>query len=254
MLARESHSILEHQIKTCPLQKKDFKVQWNLTYCKILTKKLIVHCGGALSTRKIELNGLAEIQHVHSRLSHPPNPLFVFLYVKFFFNICMWIGRKNKLYEFFSFVRFLPQLIFRPPLDHYDVIIHLHNRLLSRRTQALDRVKHSTEETSSSSPSVLLPVVNFDPSRLYLEELKVRTDFSCNIKRTLTIDKPNIARLKFKMFMKFIFSRRRFQMLRCSFTMFMVGTLLELCGSLTALNQLRLRCSPLLFCRTLSPH
>lgn len=88
LLARESQSILEHQIKTCPLQTTDFK------------------------------------------------------------------------------------LIFRPPLDHYDVIIHLHNRLLSRRSQALDRVKHSTEEPSSSSPSVLLPVVNFDPSWLYLEELK----------------------------------------------------------------------------------
>ena len=117
---------------------------------------------------------------------------------------------ENSLYEFVFFRSFFPQLIFRPPLDHYDVIIHLHNRLLSRRTQALDRVKHSTEETSSSSPSVLLPVVNFDPSRLYLEELKVRVDFSCNIKRTLTIDKPNIAWLKFKMFMKFIFFQEAF--------------------------------------------
>lgn len=88
LLARESHSVLEHQIKTCALQTTDFK------------------------------------------------------------------------------------LIFRPPLDHYDVIIHLHHRLLPRRTQALDRVKHSTEGTSISSPLVLLPVVNFDPTRLYLEELK----------------------------------------------------------------------------------
>lgn len=78
--------------------------------------------------------------------------------------------------------------------------------------------------------------------------------FSCNIKRTLTVDKPNISRLQFKMFMKFIFSRKRFQMLRCSFTMFMVGTLLGLYGSLTALNQLRLRCSPPFFFRTLSLH
>ena len=84
---------------------------------------------------------------------------------------------KTNYVNFFSFVRLSPQLIFRPPLDHYDVIIHLHNRLLSRRSQALDRVKHSTGEPSSSSPSVLLPVVNFDPSWLYLEELKVKTDF-----------------------------------------------------------------------------
>ncbi|XP_078367178.1 nucleolar protein 6-like isoform X2 [Oculina patagonica] len=62
--------------------------------------------------------------------------------------------------------------IFRPPLDHYDVIIHLHSRLLPRGTQSLDRGKHLTEQASLSRPSVLLPVVNFDPAQLYLEELK----------------------------------------------------------------------------------
>ena len=67
-----------------------------------------------------------------------------------------------------------PQQIFRPPLDHYDVIIHLHSRLLPRGTQSLDRRKHLTEQASLSRPSVLLPVVNFDPAQLYLEELKVR--------------------------------------------------------------------------------
>jgi len=62
--------------------------------------------------------------------------------------------------------------IFRPPLDHYDVIIHLHSRLLPRRAQALDKGKHPAEEASLSRPSVLLPVVNFDPAQLYLKELK----------------------------------------------------------------------------------
>ena len=69
---------------------------------------------------------------------------------------------------------YFSQQIFRPPLDHYDVIIHLHSRLLPRRAQALDKGKHPAEEASLSRPSVLLPVVNFDPAQLYLKELKVR--------------------------------------------------------------------------------
>jgi len=62
--------------------------------------------------------------------------------------------------------------IFRPPLDHYDVIIHLHSRLLPRGAQALDPLKHVTEPASLSRHSVLLPVVNFDPVQLYIKELK----------------------------------------------------------------------------------
>ncbi|KAJ7384542.1 Nucleolar protein 6 [Desmophyllum pertusum] len=62
--------------------------------------------------------------------------------------------------------------IFRPPLDHYDVIIHLHSRLLPRGTQALDHRKPAIEPASLSRSSVLLPVTNFDPAQLYLEELK----------------------------------------------------------------------------------
>ncbi|XP_067056195.1 nucleolar protein 6-like [Acropora muricata] len=62
--------------------------------------------------------------------------------------------------------------IFRPPLDHYDVIIHLHRHLLSRGVQALDCCKPVKELASSSRPSPFLPVVNFDPAALYLKELK----------------------------------------------------------------------------------
>lgn len=62
--------------------------------------------------------------------------------------------------------------IFRPPLDHYDVIIHLHSRLLPRGYQALDRVKHETGPASLLRVSSLLPVVNFDPVASYIKELK----------------------------------------------------------------------------------
>ena len=66
-------------------------------------------------------------------------------------------------------------------MDHYDVIIHLHSRLLPLRTQALDKGKHPAE-ASFSRPSVLVPVVNFDPAQLYLKELKVRKDSTSNLK------------------------------------------------------------------------
>ncbi|CAH3109711.1 unnamed protein product [Porites lobata] len=62
--------------------------------------------------------------------------------------------------------------IFRPPLDHYDVIVHLHSGLLPRGNQALDRLKPVTEPASLLRHSVLLPVVNFDPVQLYVRELK----------------------------------------------------------------------------------
>ena len=89
---------------------------------------------------------------------------------------------RGSLLQLFCSCVYFPQQIFRPPLDHYDVIIHLHSRLLPRRTQALDKGKNPAKEASSSCPSVLLPVVNFDPAQLYLKELKVRKDSTSNLK------------------------------------------------------------------------
>lgn len=62
--------------------------------------------------------------------------------------------------------------IFRPPMDHYDVIIHLHSHLLPRGSHAVDPSKYVTQPASSSRHSVFLPVVNFDPAAQYMKELK----------------------------------------------------------------------------------
>lgn len=103
------------------------------------------------------------VYKVYGRLPHPPDPRFADI---------------SRMLILLPYMCLLPQQIFRPPLDHYDVIIHLHSRLLPRGTQALDHRKPATEPASLSRPSVLLPVTNFDPAQLYLEELKVPLRFN----------------------------------------------------------------------------
>ncbi|XP_041464696.1 nucleolar protein 6-like [Lytechinus variegatus] len=63
--------------------------------------------------------------------------------------------------------------IFRPPLDPYDVVIHLRAQLLPRRHQAVD--SDSTESSFTLKPTLdakHIPVVNFDPVQCYLNELR----------------------------------------------------------------------------------
>ncbi len=72
------------------------------------------------------------------------------------------------------------QQIFRPPLDHYDVIIHLEINKLPRQHQAVDISKETicpkyrNVETSEKEQSSL-PVIDFDPAEMYLTELRVCT-------------------------------------------------------------------------------
>ena len=77
------------------------------------------------------------------------------------------------------------QQVFRPPLDDYNVLIHLHKRHLPFAHQAVD-----TMETGSSHKShdhkrlhpTHLPVVNFNPVQIYLQELEVYgAKLSCSL-------------------------------------------------------------------------
>ncbi|XP_030832243.1 nucleolar protein 6 [Strongylocentrotus purpuratus] len=64
--------------------------------------------------------------------------------------------------------------IFRPPLDPYDVVIHLRAKLLPRRHQAVD-ADPTTESLLTLKPTLdakHLPVVDFDPVQCYLVELR----------------------------------------------------------------------------------
>ncbi|XP_066272586.1 nucleolar protein 6-like [Branchiostoma lanceolatum] len=68
--------------------------------------------------------------------------------------------------------------VFRPPLDIYDVIIHLDSRNVPRRSEGVDywKLRDSKDvpidEGVGQGGKEILPVVEFDPVQLYLEELE----------------------------------------------------------------------------------
>ncbi len=72
------------------------------------------------------------------------------------------------------------QQIFRPPIDVYDVLIHLHPQKLARSHQAVDLAKGAMvpkykppAEAADKGVQSDLPVTDFDPAHLYLHELRV---------------------------------------------------------------------------------
>lgn len=80
---------------------------------------------------------------------------------------------------------FLQQL-FRPPLETYDLIIHLARKQLPRQHEAVDRevsqlpVKTKGRVAKTPVPTDKLeyfPVYDYDPPSLFLNELKVMLDF-----------------------------------------------------------------------------
>ncbi|XP_069482963.1 nucleolar protein 6 [Ambystoma mexicanum] len=68
------------------------------------------------------------------------------------------------------------KLIFRPPLDCYDVLIHLNPKQIPRHREAVDKpVKSFFRGMLNSDAPVktfFLPVVDYDPVQLYLSELR----------------------------------------------------------------------------------
>ncbi|XP_072050523.1 nucleolar protein 6-like [Amphiura filiformis] len=64
--------------------------------------------------------------------------------------------------------------IFRPPLDPYDVIIHLRHKLVPRLQESIDTPEHLQASVSIAGSSKLrhLPVVNFDPVDCFINDLQ----------------------------------------------------------------------------------
>ena len=68
------------------------------------------------------------------------------------------------------------QQVFRPPLDDYSVLIHLHKRHLPLAHQAVDPVETGSSHQSHEHKRqrfTHLPVVDFNPVQNYLRELEV---------------------------------------------------------------------------------
>ena len=77
------------------------------------------------------------------------------------------------------------QQVFRPPLDDYNVLIHLHKRHLPFAHQAVDIMEtgssHKSHDHKRLHPTHL-PVVNFNPVQIYLKELEVYgAKLSCSL-------------------------------------------------------------------------
>lgn len=68
-------------------------------------------------------------------------------------------------------------MAFRPPLEAYDVLIHLRPQQVPLLSRAVDRPKtvcrHGVLNADALSSGGAFPVVDFDPVKLYLSELKV---------------------------------------------------------------------------------
>lgn len=77
-----------------------------------------------------------------------------------------------------STICFSMQMVFRPPLDFYDVLIHLNPNQIPRHLEGVDRPVKSVSRgvvKNSSAVNILFPVVDYDPVQLYLQELRVST-------------------------------------------------------------------------------
>ena len=75
-------------------------------------------------------------------------------------------------------------MIFRPPLEAYDVLIHLDKRQVSRRYVAVDAGKgdgaprYVPLEEAGPETKRNMPVVDYDPTQSYLKELRVCKTFN----------------------------------------------------------------------------
>ncbi|XP_017602061.1 PREDICTED: nucleolar protein 6 [Corvus brachyrhynchos] len=67
------------------------------------------------------------------------------------------------------------KMVFRPPLDFYDVLIHLNPNQIPRHLESVDRPVKSVSRgvvKNSSAVNILFPVVGYDPVQLYLQDLR----------------------------------------------------------------------------------
>lgn len=63
--------------------------------------------------------------------------------------------------------------IFRPPIQDYDVLIQLNRKHIAQAHLALDNTTGVTTDTATSrKKSTKLPVVDFDPVKIYMKELE----------------------------------------------------------------------------------
>ncbi|MEQ2175093.1 hypothetical protein GOODEAATRI_014682, partial [Goodea atripinnis] len=75
------------------------------------------------------------------------------------------------------------QVIMRPPLDAYDVLIHLNPKQVPLLRHAVDpsavSFSRGVMAESAAQPGGAMPVIDYNPVSLYLAELRVSPALSC---------------------------------------------------------------------------
>uniref|UniRef100_A0A8C3LNS6 Nucleolar protein 6 n=1 Tax=Chrysolophus pictus TaxID=9089 RepID=A0A8C3LNS6_CHRPC len=67
------------------------------------------------------------------------------------------------------------KIVFRPPLDLYDVLIHLNSNQIPRHLESVDQPVKSFSRgvvKNSAGARILFPVVDYDPVQCYLQDLR----------------------------------------------------------------------------------
>lgn len=71
------------------------------------------------------------------------------------------------------------QKVFRPALGMFDVLIHLDPQKLARKHEHLDYPEKAPKPIyGNCEDTTRIPVIEFDPAQLYLEELRVSNNNS----------------------------------------------------------------------------
>lgn len=82
----------------------------------------------------------------------------------------------------------LLQMIFRPPLDFYDILIHLNAKHIPRHLEGVDRPAKSFSRgmLKSDAPvkTLVFPVVGYDPVQCYLQELRVSVALTLSMRES----------------------------------------------------------------------
>lgn len=88
---------------------------------------------------------------------------------------CLLVSSVKCHWSLFSL-----QIVFRPPLDLYDVLIHLNANQIPRHLERVDRPVKSFSRgvvKNSAGVRILFPVVDYDPVQCYLQDLRVSIVF-----------------------------------------------------------------------------
>ena len=129
------------------------------------------------------------------------------VHIETFPNYIIFIHQARSLYNAVACSPPPLQVVFREPLDDYDALIHLDKKHVPRSAQAVDATPTSCHTHGTKHAHNTMPVVNFDPVQLYLQELEVHTHTHTLIHTLLLITSLIITQEAFSEFAFFFYDQ-----------------------------------------------